>query len=132
MYPILKKHLLPLTDQTLPTLLDDLDARGLLDTTLVVWMGEFGRTPRINNLAGRDHWPQCYTALLAGGGIQRGCVYGSSDKIGAFPATAPVRPEDLSATMFHLLGIDPKSEVRDALNRPLPISAGNVLTGVLA
>ncbi len=67
MYPILKKYLLPLADQTLPTLLDDLDDRGLLDTTLVVWVGEFGRSPRINNLAGRDHWPQCYPAPLAGG-----------------------------------------------------------------
>jgi hypothetical protein len=132
MYPILKRYLLPITDHTLPTLLNDLDTRGLLDTTLVVWVGEFGRSPRINNLAGRDHWPQCYTALLAGGGVRRGHVHGASDKLGAFPASDPVRPEDLSATMFHLLGIDPKSQVRDALNRPLPISAGDVISGVLA
>jgi hypothetical protein len=132
MYPILRNYLLPITDHTLPTLLEDLDARGLLDTTLVVWVGEFGRSPRINKLAGRDHWPQCYTALLAGGGVKRGHVHGSSDKVGAYPASDPVRPEDLSATMFHLLGIDPKSEVRDALNRPLPISTGEVLSGVLA
>jgi Protein of unknown function (DUF1501) len=132
MYPILRNYLLPITDHTLPTLLEDLDARGLLDTTLVVWVGEFGRSPRINKLAGRDHWPQCYTALLAGGGVKRGHVHGSSDKVGAYPAADPVRPEDLSATMFHLLGIDPKSEVRDALNRPLPISTGEVISGVLA
>jgi uncharacterized protein DUF1501 len=132
MYPILKNYLLPLTDRTLPTLLDDLDGRGLLDTTLVVWVGEFGRSPRINNLAGRDHWPQCYTALLAGGGVRRGHVHGSSDKQGAFPASDPVRPEDLSATMFYLLGIDPKTEIRDALNRPLPISSGDTIHGVLA
>jgi hypothetical protein len=132
MYPILRNYLLPITDHTLPTLLDDLDARGLLDTTLVVWVGEFGRSPRINKLAGRDHWPQCYTALLAGGGVKRGHVHGASDKIGAYPSADPVRPEDLSATMFHLLGIDPKSEVRDALNRPLPISTGEVISGVLA
>jgi hypothetical protein len=132
MYPILKNYLLPITDHTLPTLLDDLDARGLLETTLVVWVGEFGRSPRINKIAGRDHWPQCYTALLAGGGVKRGCVHGASDKLGAYPAGDPVRPEDLSATMFHLLGIDPKSEVRDALNRPLPISTGEVVSGVLA
>jgi uncharacterized protein (DUF1501 family) len=132
MYPILKNYLLPITDHTLPTLLEDLDARGLLDTTLVVWVGEFGRSPRINKIAGRDHWPQCYTTLLAGGGVKRGCVHGSSDKIGAYPAEGPVRPDDLSATMFHLLGIDPKSEVRDALNRPLPISTGEVISGVLA
>jgi hypothetical protein len=132
MYPILKNYLLPITNHTLPTLLEDLDQRGLLDETLVVWVGEFGRSPRINKLAGRDHWPQCYTALLAGGGVKRGHVHGASDRIGAYPASDPVRPEDLSATMFHLLGIDPRTEIHDALNRPLPISAGNVITGVLA
>jgi hypothetical protein len=132
MYPILKNYLLPITEQTLPTLLEDLEARGLLDETLVVWVGEFGRSPRINNIAGRDHWPQCYTALLAGGGVKRGHVHGASDKIGAFPANDPSRPEDLSATMFHLLGLDPKAEVYDALNRPLPISTGSVITDVLA
>jgi hypothetical protein len=132
MYPILKKYLLPMTDQTLPALLEDLQQRGLLDETLVVWVGEFGRTPRINKIAGRDHWPQCYTALLAGGGVKRGFAYGSSDKNGAFPASDPVRPEDLSATLFHLLGIDPSTEVNDALNRPLPISPGKVIEGVLA
>jgi hypothetical protein len=132
MYPILKKYLLPITDHTLPTLLEDLDQRGLLEETLVVWVGEFGRSPRINKLAGRDHWPQCYTAILAGGGVKRGHVHGASDKIGAYPVSDPVRPEDLSATMFQLLGIDPKTEIHDALNRPLPISAGEVVTGVLA
>ncbi len=132
MYPILKNWLLPITDQTLPTLLEDLEDRGLLDETLVVWVGEFGRSPQINNMAGRDHWPQCYTALLAGGGVKRGFVYGASDRTGAFPASDPVRPEDLSATMFHLLGIDPKTQIRDALHRPLPISTGSVIEGVLA
>ncbi len=83
-------------------------------------------------MAGRDHWPPCYTALLAGGGVKRGYVHGSSDKNGAFPASDPVRPEDLAATMFYLLGLDPKTEVYDALNRPLPISKGGVITGVLA
>jgi uncharacterized protein (DUF1501 family) len=131
MYPILKSHLLPIADQTLPALLEDLDGRGLLDETLVVWVGEFGRTPRINAMAGRDHWPQCYTALLAGGGVKRGAVFGASDKTGAYPASDPVRPEDLSATMFHLLGIDPKTEVHDAVNRPLPISTGSVIEGAL-
>ena len=131
MYPILKNYLLPITDHTLPTLLEDLGARGLLDTTLVVWVGEFGRSPRINKLAGRDHWPQCYTALLAGGGVRRGHVHGASDRLGAYPGTDPVRPEDLSATMFHLLGLDPHAEVRDALNRPLAISPGSVIHGVL-
>ncbi len=132
MYPILKKYLLPITDQTLPALVNDLEERGLLETTLVVWVGEFGRTPRINQLAGRDHWPACYPAILAGGGVQRGFVFGSSDKSGAYPASDPLRPEDLSATMFYLLGIDPKTEVHDALNRPLPISTGSPITGILA
>src|SRR5262249_35438330 len=129
---ILKDYLLPITDQTLPTLLEDLDARGLLDTTLVVWVGEFGRSPRINQNAGRDHWPQCYPALLAGGGVKPGLVYGASDRIGAYPALAPVRPDDLAATLFHLLGIAPHTEVRDPLNRPLPIAQGSPLTGLLA
>ena len=132
MYPILKDYLLPTADQTLPTLIEDLESRGLLDSTLVVWVGEFGRSPRINKTAGRDHWPQCYSAVLAGGGIKRGFTYGASDRIGAYPASDPVRPEDLSATMFHLLGLDPATEVQDALNRPLPISPGKVIEGVLA
>jgi hypothetical protein len=132
MYPVLKNYLLPTTDQTVPALLEDLDARGLLDETLVLWMGEFGRSPKINSMAGRDHWPQCYTALLAGGGVKRGFVYGTSDKTGAYPASDPVRPDDLAATVFHLLGIDPKTEVQDALNRPLAISSGNPVMAVLA
>src|SRR4051794_17736078 len=132
MYPILDKYLLPMFDHTLPTLIDDLDERGLLETTLVVWVGEFGRTPRINKIAGRDHWPQCYPAILAGGGTKRGCVVGTSDKLGAYPVVDALRPEDLSATMFHLLGLDPAAEVYDALNRPLAISPGKPIEGVLA
>ncbi len=132
MYPVLNNYLMPITNQTLPALLTDLQERGLLRDTLVVWVGEFGRSPRINNMAGRDHWPQCYTALLAGGGVKGGHVHGASDRIGAFPARDPVRPDDLSATLFHLLGIDPRTEVRDALQRPLPISSGSVIEGILA
>ncbi len=131
MYPIMNDYLLPITNRTLPTLLEDLDDRGLLDDTLVVWAGEFGRSPRINNMAGRDHWPQCYTVLLAGAGVKRGFVYGSSDSRGAYPTTNPVRPEDLSATMFHLMGIDPHTLVRDPLNRPVPLSTGSVIEGIL-
>lgn len=131
MYPILKDYLLPITNRTLPTLLTDLDERGLLDSTLVVWIGEFGRSPRINNIAGRDHWPQCYTGLLAGGGVKRGFVYGSSDKNGGYPASDAARPDDLAATMFYLLGIDPHTEIRDALNRPLPIAKGSPLMGLM-
>jgi hypothetical protein len=132
MYPIVEKYHLPITDQTLPTFLLDLDSRGLLDETLVVWMGEFGRTPRINSQTSRDHWPQCYTALLAGGGVKRGFVYGASDKNGAYPAKDPVRPDDLAATMFHLLGIDPETEVYGLGNRPVAISSGKPVTGLIA
>lgn len=131
MYPVLDQYLLPITDQTLPTLIEDLHVRGLLDDTLIVWAGEFGRSPRINNIAGRDHWPQCYTVLMAGGGVKGGHVHGVSDRVGAYPSRDPVRPEDLSATMFHLLGIDPHAEVRDALSRPLPLSTGSVIEGIL-
>ena len=132
MYPIVEKYHLPITDQTLPTFLYDLDSRGLLDETLVVWMGEFGRTPRINGNVSRDHWPQCYTALLAGGGVKRGFVYGASDKNGAYPANDPVRPDDLAATMFYLLGIDPETEVPGLGNRPVAIAEGKPVTGLFA
>jgi hypothetical protein len=131
MYPIVEKYHLPITDQTLPAFLTDLDERGLLETTLVVWVGEFGRTPKINDNISRDHWPQCYTALLAGGGVKRGFVHGASDRDAAFPARDPVRPDDLAATMFYLLGIDPHTEVYDAQHRPLVIS-GDVVQDVIA
>jgi uncharacterized protein (DUF1501 family) len=132
MFPIMKARHLPLTDHTLPVLLDDLDERGLLERTLVVWVGEFGRTPRINVNISRDHWPQCYTALLAGGGVKRGFVYGASDKQGAYPDRDGVRPDDLAATIYSLLGIDPSTEVHDALNRPFPISQGRPIAPILA
>jgi hypothetical protein len=131
MYPIVEKYHLPITDQTLPTFLEDLDERGLLEDTLVVWMGEFGRTPKINANASRDHWPDCYTVLLAGGGVKRGFIYGASDKNGAYPAENPVRPDDLAATMYHLLGIDPHTHVYGVGNRPLQITDGNPITDVL-
>jgi uncharacterized protein (DUF1501 family) len=95
-------------------------------------MGEFGRTPRINQHGGRDHWPKCATALLAGGGVKAGHVHGASDRTGAYPASDPVRPEDLAATLFGALGIDPASEIMDVLGRPLPVSTGTRLEGVLA
>ncbi len=131
MYKIVDKYHLPITDQTLPTLLDDLDQRGLLDETLVVWMGEFGRTPEINKNESRDHWPQCYTALLAGGGVKGGFVYGKSDELAKFPADKPVKPEDLAATIFEALGIDPKTEIYDPGNRPLVIG-GETLHDIFA
>jgi len=131
MYPIIEKRHLPITDETLPTLLEDMDQRGLLKDTLVVWMGEFGRTPKINANISRDHWPQCYTTLLAGAGVKRGFVYGASDKHGAYPAENPVRPDDLAATIFHLLGIDPHTEVMGVGNRPLRIAEGEAVMGVM-
>jgi len=132
MFPILEKYHLPITDQTLPTLLEELDQRGLLDSTLVVWMGEFGRTPKINEKASRDHWPQCYTVLLAGAGVKRGFVYGESDKTASYPAKDPVRPDDLAATIYYLLGIDPHTEVAGADDRPVLISEGNPITGIIS
>ncbi|MGB0595912.1 MAG: DUF1501 domain-containing protein [Rubripirellula sp.] len=131
MYKIVDKYHLPITDQTLPTLLNDLEQRGLLDETLVVWMGEFGRTPDINKNSSRDHWPQCYTALLAGGGVKGGYVYGKSDAHARFPIENPVKPEDLAATIYYLLGIDPLTEIYDLDHRPL-IIGGNVVKDVIA
>jgi hypothetical protein len=132
MYPIIQEYHLPLTDVTLPALLEDLDQRGLLDRTLVLWMGEFGRTPRINESSSRDHWPDCYTALLAGGGVKGGFAHGASDSSGAFPARDPVRLEDLAATLYYLLGIDPHIEIRDASGRPLQIAEGQPVMEALA
>lgn len=132
MFPIIEGRHLPLMDQTLPTLLTDLDERGLLDTTLVLWMGEFGRTPRINGNISRDHWPDCYTVLLAGGGVKRGFAFGASDQHAAYPTEHLVRPDDLAATVFHLLGIDPATEVRGQGDRPVAISGGRVLHEIFA
>jgi hypothetical protein len=131
MFEIVDKYQHPITDRTLSALLDDLEERGMLDDTLVLWMGEFGRTPKINDSASRDHWPQCYTALLAGGGVKRGHVHGASDGQGMFPARHPVRPEDLAATLYMLMGIDPGTEVRDLTGRPLAI-AGRPVTEIIA
>ncbi len=125
-------ELLPMTDQTLPALITDLEDRGMLEDTLVVWVGEFGRTPKISSNGGRDHWPQCYCAVLAGGGTKRGFVYGASDKLGAYATAGQARPEDLAATMFEALGIDPEAEVRDKLNRPLPVARGKPIRELFA
>jgi Protein of unknown function (DUF1501) len=121
----LENILLPPLDQGLSALLEDLHSRGRLEETLVVWMGDMGRTPRINRNAGRDHWSFCYSVLLAGGGVRGGQVYGSSDRHAAYPSTNPVSPADLAATIFHCLGIDPRAQVTDQQGRPLVVSAGN-------
>ncbi len=132
MYEILPEWHLPITDHTLPVLLKDLEDRGLLQDTLVMWFGEFGRTPKINKNISRDHWPKCYTALLAGGGVKGGAVYGASDKYGAVPDRDPVTTGDLTATMYSLLGIDHTTEIRDNLSRPLPIANGRPVTEIFA
>ena len=123
----LKKNLLPVFDRATSALLQDLSDRGTLDETLVVVLTDFGRTPRINGAAGRDHYPGVYSVALSGGGIQGGQVYGSSDSKGAFPKMQPCTPPDIHATIFHALGISPRAELRDMLNRPLPVSDGEVL-----
>jgi len=118
----LKDHLLPKLDAGLSTLLSDLESRGLLQETLVVAMGEFGRTPRVKPDGGRDHWPQCYSILLAGGGIHGGLVYGSSDKHGAYPANDPVEPRQILLTVLTLLGIP--TAIPDQQGRVVPLFEG--------
>lgn len=127
-FPRMTDHLLPPTDLGFASLIEDLEARGLLDETLVIAMGEFGRTPRINGAGGRDHWPDCYSVLLAGGGIGGGRLHGSSDRIGAYPATDPVTPGDLAATLCWAFGIAPDQEVRDTTGRPFHLAVGRPLT----
>jgi hypothetical protein len=126
----LQKHLLPPFDRGMTALLDDLHERGLLDDTLVVWMGEFGRTPQLNKNAGRDHWGFCQSVLLAGDGVRGGQVYGSSDARAAYAAEMPVSPDDLAATVFTRLGIRLDQELHDALGRPLPLCTGKPVLGL--
>ncbi len=116
-----RNHLLPTLDQTLTALLCDLEQRGLLDETLVVAMGEMGRTPRANANWGRDHWSTLFPAVLAGGGIRPGSVFGRSDRHAAYPLEHPVSPSDMAATIYHALGIDPHLQLPDALGRPTTI-----------
>lgn len=119
-----QKHLLPTFDQTLSALVSDLDERGLLDETLVVAMGEMGRTPKANKNWGRDHWSTLFPAVLAGGGIRRGIVYGETDAHAAYARTQPTSPEDLAATIYHALGIDAETRVNDRQGRPVAIVDG--------
>ncbi|MBI2827038.1 MAG: DUF1501 domain-containing protein [Planctomycetia bacterium] len=136
----LRERLMPTADQAFSALLDDLNDRGLLDETLVVWTGEFGRTPRVgqrNSDAGagrdgRDHWPGCFSTVLAGGGIHGGQVYGASDKHAAYPAVDPVAPVDLVATAYHLLGVAPHQTINDQQGRPMIICPGTPIERLLA
>ncbi len=127
-----KTDLLPPADRSLAALIEDLDERGLLESTLVVALGEFGRTPRINGTAGRDHWPDCYTILLAGGGIRGGTVFGASDAHGTFPERDPATPADLAATIYWRFGLDPRSMIHDTTGRPYHVSDGRPLTQLFA
>jgi arylsulfatase A-like enzyme len=114
-------------------LLEDLHLRGLLDETLVVAMGEFGRSPKVNPWAGRDHWPRCYSVFLAGGGVRGGYVHGKSGKFGEDPSEDPVTPHDVVATLYTLLGIPPQTELPDNLGRPVRLHGpGKAIQGVMA
>jgi uncharacterized protein (DUF1501 family) len=127
-----RTELHPPTDAALASLLEDLRDRGLLDETLVVVMGEFGRTPKFNSNGGRDHWASCFSVVLAGGGIRGGQVYGASDAIGAYPVDNPVSPEQLTATLYHCLGIDPHTLIHDQQQRPYHLVEGEPLEAILA
>jgi uncharacterized protein (DUF1501 family) len=136
----LKTRLCPVTDQAFTALLEDLDQRGMLDETLIVWTGEMGRTPRVGQSVpggagagrdGRDHWARVFTSVLAGGGIRGGVVHGSSDRYAAYPATNPTSPADLAATVYHCLGVDPQMQIRDRLDRPMTLCEGEPIRAVL-
>ena len=135
----LKERLMPVADQAFSALLDDLSERGLLDETLIVWTGEFGRTPRVGQVNsdagagkdGRDHWPGCFTSVLAGGGIQGGQVYGSSDRYAALPASNPVAPIDLISTVYHCLGVKESQTLPDVSGRPQFIRPGKCISELL-
>jgi hypothetical protein len=126
----LRTVLVPPMDRAYSALLEDLTARGMLEETLVACLAEFGRTPRMNNRGGRDHWGFVYSAALAGGGVRGGQIIGSSDKIGGHPRDGRLSPQDLTATIFHALGYHPDTEIHDTLNRPFPISRGEVIRQV--
>ncbi|MFO0864658.1 MAG: DUF1501 domain-containing protein [Gemmataceae bacterium] len=133
----LKHRLLPQLDQALAALIDDLTASGLLGETLVAVLGEFGRTPRISNLPGsdkpgRDHWAAVYSGMFAGAGVRGGRVIGRSDRTGAFPVDSPFTPYDVGATIYQILGLDPDAEVRDTLNRPWRLNAGQPIRPLFA
>lgn len=123
-FPTLKDRLLPPVDQGLSALLDDLESTGLIDQTLVILIGEFGRTPKVNAQAGRDHWGYCFSGLFAGAGVQGGQVIGRSDPIGGYPLTAAYSPEDLGATVYDALGVNPESTIYDRQGRPAQLNHG--------
>jgi hypothetical protein len=131
-FPLLKNDLLPPADQSFAALIEDLHQRGLLDETLVIWMGDFGRTPNVDRKYGaRHHWPNANTVLLAGAGVPGGAVHGRTDAKAAHVTEAPVTPADLTASIFHLLGVDPHTTMKDGLGRPFHLSEGEVIKPLL-
>jgi hypothetical protein len=127
----LKQALMPPWDVAFSALLEDLSARSMLDETLVVALGEFGRTPKINASGGRDHWGGVFSVVFAGGGVRGGVVHGSSDSIGSLPKDGAVQPQDIVATIFHCLGYAPETQIRDRLDRPVPICRGEVIRQIV-
>lgn len=127
----LKDFLMPMMDQSFSALIEDLEERGMLDETLVAWVGEFGHTPKFNARAGRDHWGSVFSCALAGGGVQGGTVHGESDAHAAFPVAGRVTPRDVAATIFHCLGHSPETVMHDQAGRPMPITRGHVIESVL-
>jgi hypothetical protein len=131
-FPSLEKDLIPSVDKAFSALVTDLHQRGLLDSTLVVMMGEMGRTPRVNAQAGRDHWSMAQAVLFAGGGIKPGCVIGATDKNATAPVADPVSVEDILKTIFHLMGVDSSKTYYTPLGRPVPIvNGGNLVKGLI-
>jgi uncharacterized protein (DUF1501 family) len=128
----LKNDLIPPADQALAALLTDLSERGLLDETIVAWVGEFGRRPQISNGSGREHWPHCYSGILAGGGIAGGAVYGTSDARGMYPASDPVSPQDYAATMMHALGIGQAQTLKGPDGRPHHVYGGKPILALFS
>ncbi len=139
-FPLLKQSLCPYLDRGFSALIEDMAERGLLDETLVVAMGEFGRTPKLGQITsgagaesdGRDHWPHCYTVFFAGGGMRPGMIYGASDATGAYPADNPVGPQEIAATVYAALGIDPQTRILDKFNRPHTLADGQPINELFA
>lgn len=127
----MRNRLMPAVDRPIAALLEDLQSRGLLDETLVIWNSEFGRTPRINRNAGRDHWGPCNSIVMAGGGVPGGQVFGASDSQAAYPTAEKVTQDNIAATVYHLLGIEPETLIHDKLNRPFPVALGEPIHKLL-
>jgi hypothetical protein len=138
-FPLLKRSILPMFDRGFSALLEDMHERGLLNDTLVVAMGEFGRTPKVGQITssagadkgGRDHWPYCYTVMFAGGGMPAGAVFGASDKDAAYPARDTVTPQDIAATIYQALGLAPETQIHDPLGRPHVLSLGSPIKALV-